>query len=216
MFKNKKLAIFDLDGTVANTIADLSNSMDYAMEQCNCPKHSQKEYLAMVGSGTLMFVKGALPDDKQELAQQALGYLRSHYRENYCVETVAYDGIIEILGKLKNSGMQLMILTNKDEGIARTTVSKIFGDDLFGYVAGARDDVPLKPDPQSLLSLIEKGGCDISETVFVGDSDVDIMTGKNAVVDTVAVSWGFRAKEQLAELGCDIMIDEPKELLKLL
>lgn len=216
MRKNEvKCVIFDLDGTLLDTIEDLTDSMNYALQKHGFPAHRSEECMKMVGNGKRNFVLEALPAGKGEYANDVLRVSREHYQDNCLNKTRPYEGINEILEYCRGNDILTAVMTNKDEGAAVEIVEHYFGE-MIGITIGAVEWRALKPDPEAVLEIIEKFGLSKSECVFVGDSDVDVMTGKAAGVFTIAVSWGFREIEILEQCDPDVIVDKPIELLDLI
>ncbi|AQT69049.1 Phosphoglycolate phosphatase [Anaerohalosphaera lusitana] len=213
---NYKYILFDLDGTLINTLADLSNSMNYGLKQLGQPVHSHEECRKMIGSGVRKFAQQALPPTDQDLVDELLNLMRDHYRQNCTVDTVVYGGINELLAELDSICVPMAVVTNKDEDVARAIVRHYFGDRYFKKVAGAKDGVAIKPDPAVTLAIAEELGFSAEETLFVGDSDIDMLTGTACGMKTVGVSWGFRDSELLKQAGADVVVDEPAEIVELL
>lgn len=208
-----KLAIFDLDGTLVNTIADLGESVSHALKTLGLPIRTTEEYTRFVGNGTLKLIERSLPDEYKndnDMITKAHSLFSDYYSRHYADCSVVYDGIPEALGELKKSGISLCVLTNKPDRFAKRIISELFGDGVFDKVLGARDGIPKKPDPAAELEIIRELGAAPSNSVHIGDSDVDILTAHNAGIKCVGCSWGFRPKESLKE--ADVIIDSPDEL----
>lgn len=211
-----KAIIFDLDGTLVNTLTDLANSMNFALKQLSQPPHTAEECKKMIGNGLIKFAERALADDKQNLRDELLVLMRGHYRNNCFVYSTLYDGISEIISTLHDRGAGLGVLTNKDHLVAVRIVEHFFGKNIFGYITGVAKGMDVKPDPQGALKIADAMGLKPSEILFAGDSDVDIQTAKNAKMGSIGVSWGFRDRAGLQAAGADIIIDKPAEILNLL
>ena len=213
-----KLAIFDLDGTLLDTIGDLAEACNYMLALRGLGAHTCEEYAKMVGNGILNLVKRALPEEKRidEYVAAARHDFLEYYTAHIDHHTHPYEGIREVLHSLQDEGWVLAVASNKfDEG-TKKLVTKIFPEVSFRVVYGNREGFPLKPD-KALLELIMKE-CDATpETTFmIGDSGVDIQTAKNAEVRSVGCSWGFRPRTELEEFGADFIIDNPLEILQIL
>lgn len=211
-----KCAIFDLDGTLVDSLVDLTNSMNHGLQKLGMPTHQPSDCLKMIGHGKENFAKNALPQDKKHLTGQLVNLAWHHYCDNCCIDTKPYDGIIEMLNYYAEKGVKLAILTNKEQMVARKIADFCFPDHDFFDVIGEVNTIAPKPEPDELLKLIDRMGFDKTQTIMVGDSEADIKTGKNADVYTVAVTWGFRSKAQLENLNADILVDTPNGLFKLL
>ena len=215
----QKLAIFDLDGTLLNTIGDLAEACNYMLGLRGLSSHTRDEYAKMVGNGILNLVKRALPEEKRaddEYVAAARADFLDFYTANIDRYTRPYDGIREVLHTLQDEGWSLAVASNKfDEGTQKL-VHTIFPEVDFKAIYGNKEGFPLKPEA-ALLRLI-MGECDaVAETtVMIGDSGVDIQTAKNAGVRSIGCSWGFRPRTELEEYGADTIIDTPLDLLTIL
>lgn len=212
-----KCAIFDLDGTLVNTIDDLAQACRLLIKKYDFNADwSVDEYKSFVGNGAKMLVQRAfgntLSDD--ELVERYQEF-KAIYNEIKLDNAYAYDGIKEQLDILKNSGVKLCVVTNKPDEAAKDMVEHIFSKDYFDVVIGAQEGVPTKPDPTSTKMALNAVGCSAKDAIYFGDSDVDIKTAKNAGVEAVGVSWGYRSFENLFSQNPSIIIDEPKYISKL-
>ena len=212
-----KTAIFDLDGTLCDTISDLADSVNFALGQMGCEKRSLEEIMSFVGNGIHNLVTLSLP--KQKRSEQDINaakkFFFEYYKVHFADKTVAFDGIMQMLLALKQKGIQLAVCSNKEDSMAREVVKKLFGD-TFDIVLGQSDRFPLKPAPESTLYIIEKLGSKQEQTAFIGDSDVDIKTAKNAEVYSIGVTWGFRSKKELIENGCTAIAESPSDIVKII
>ena len=207
--------IFDVDGTTLNTLNDLYVSFNQALKEFGLPARSKDEIRMGVGSGFKVLVDRCTPPDTSEELKQKLGVRYGEiYSENYRKTTVPYDGIRELLQTLRDRNIALAISSNKSDRFVKGLAEKNFPDIEFVEVMGAREGFPHKPDPRGAKFIIEKMGLEKEEVMYVGDSDIDILTGKNAGVKTVGCLWGFRDRETLENAGADIILSEPLELLK--
>ena len=203
--------IFDLDGTLLDTIADLAKAGNYALVEMGLPIHNVDKYKQMVGYGKKKMIDNLLPDCCKSGAKVADKLFDSYYNHHMLDNTKEYLGISDVLKGLKAKKIKLGVLTNKPHNFAIKMVEHYFPG-LFDMVLGMDKNSIVKPDPGILLNMIEDFKLDNSEVLYVGDSDVDILTGKNALVDTLSVSWGFRDKTQLKEMNPTYLIDEVKQL----
>lgn len=206
-----KACIFDLDGTLINSIEDLAVAMNQALLKVNKPVHPTDAYFQFVGNGTDMLVKRALLFDEEYEAQVKEDFL-DYYGKHDDVYTVPYDGINELLNELITQGIKLAIVTNKDQSRMVDIVSKIFPDVPFEIMCGD-DKTTIKPDPTKTLHTLSVLGVNQGECLFIGDSDVDMQTGNNAGLGVVGVLWGFRSEEELKKAGADFIISHPIDLL---
>jgi len=209
-----KAAIFDLDGTLANTIGDLHTSMNQMLSELSYPLIDEKILLSSINNGAKEFVRGCVPAEvanNEEKLCEALAVYQKAYRIHYLEKTYFYPGMNEALKKLKESGIKLAVLSNKNDEMVKKIVSKLQDGDYFDLMWGYLE-LPHKPDPSSALCIAKKLGVDPSETAFIGDSDIDIKTAVNAGMIPIGVTWGYRDKEILAQNGAKYFIESPEKL----
>lgn len=211
-----KLIIFDLDGTILDTLKDLYISVNHALANAGLSKRTIEEVRNFVGNGAANLISRAsdLPQDDPKFGQ-VLDNFNSHYKEHSSDNTAPYDGIIDVLSTLKAKGSKLAVVSNKPDYGVQILCKQNF-DGLLDYAVGERTGIAKKPDPASVYEVINKFKSDKSETVYIGDSEVDIKTAINAGVDCISVTWGFKDKEFLIENNAKIVADTPGELLKIL
>lgn len=210
-----KCVIFDLDGTLVNTIDDLGLACDYLLRQKGIePKWTERDYKDFVGNGAKLLVKRAFGGKltEEELEEQ-YRLFKIKYDEIKLEHAFAYSGIKEVVYVLKENGIKLAVCTNKPDVAAKGMVTSIFGESTFDAVVGALDDVPKKPDPTSAKTILNKLNVAPDECIWIGDSSVDIETAKNLGCESVAVTWGFRSFEHLFASCPTAIIDEPKNIL---
>lgn len=197
-----RLAIFDLDGTLLNSIGDLMSACNVALAHFNYPLHEEKDYKQFVGNGIYKLVERALPieDRGEECVKEVKAVFDAYYKEHSLDQTRPYEGIIELLTALKAEGIPCCVLTNKAQAYAKELVKHFFGD-LVQEVIGQREGIPTKPNPIGVIQLLESYKVEPSECIYVGDSNVDIKTAENAGVDAIGVLWGFRDEKELKEAG---------------
>lgn len=211
----KKLVIFDLDGTLLNTLEDLCSSTNFALRSENLPGRSLDEVRRFVGNGIRKLIERAVPEGTDaELTDRVFSAFKTHYTANCEVKTAPYEGIRELLQSLKSRGVLLGVVSNKADEPVKKLIAHYFPD-VFDSVVGEREGVRKKPAPDSVLETVRALGCCISDTVYVGDSDVDRHTAQNAGCDCVLVSWGFRERALLESFGVPVA-DSAPELLELL
>jgi phosphoglycolate phosphatase len=210
-----KAIIFDLDGTLVDTAADLANSMNYALEKLGQPTHSVEACKQMIGDGLKMFAQRALGKDSRHLRDEVVRAMKARYRDRCFECSRLYDGISEVVSKLRERGIRLAVLTNKDQDDAQRIVEHFFGADTFEYVVGVVDASGVKPDIAGTMKIVESMGLGCEDFLIVGDSTVDIKTAAAAGIRSVGVSWGFRRRTELAEAGAEVIIDRPSEILDL-
>jgi len=213
-----RLVIFDLDGTLIDSLGDLADAMNVVLEDRGYQIHPRDGYRHFVGDGIEMLVRRALPTeavgqtDIAEVVQQ----MRREYSTRWTATTRPYPEIPELLSELKIRKIRSAVLSNKPDGPTREIVGELFTEDSFAIIRGARDGVPLKPDPTSALEIVSGLGVQPEQSVFVGDTSIDMKTGCDAGMRTVGATWGFRDSEELLEAGADHIIDAPLQLLEIL
>jgi len=210
--------LFDLDGTLADTLEDLAAAMDRVLRREGLPGHGYAEYQRMVGHGIRQLVSAALPADRRDEAtvDRCFARMMADYGEHSLIKTHLYDGVAELLDALRGRGLKLAVLSNKADEPTRRIVTALFADGAFDAVAGARPDVPLKPDPAGALLAATSLGLDPGRMLYVGDSPTDMRTALAAGMTPVSVSWGFRTRGELVEAGASAVLDHPLQLLELL
>ena len=211
----KKLAIFDLDGTLLNTIGDLADAVDYVMRSRNLPEHTNAEYRQMVGGGIKRLVERALPKhlaENEQYVEDCVAQFRRYYVDNIDRHTIPYDGITELLRKLQANGAMLAVASNKFQHGTERLVAKFFGDIEFIAIEGNREGAPLKPDPAIIDNILRKAGVARHDAVMIGDSGIDIRTATNAGIESIGVSWGFRFAEELYDAGATTVVTTAEEL----
>ena len=211
-----KAVIFDLDGTLVNTLTDIANSANYAMEQLSQPSFPVESFRLKVGAGNEQLISDCLSTNKQNLKDHAIKLQMAHYAEHFHDNSDAYPGIMDMLRELEENGLKLAVLSNKPAPFTPRLVKHIFGDDFFEVAQGEQAGVPLKPDPTSALTIADKLGIAPQQIAFVGDSASDIQTALNAGMFAVGVTWGFRERKELIQNGSEALIEHPDELLPLL
>lgn len=214
---NIKCALFDLDGTLVNTIDDLAGACNLLLEKYHFEKKwNIEDYTRFVGNGAKNLVMRAfdntLDDETLNARYEEFKPLYDSMKLN---NAHAYDGIKEQLDILKQRGIKLCVVTNKPNVAAVGMVEHIFGKDFFDVIIGCVDGVPVKPDPTTTLKALKMVGCKPFEAIFFGDSEVDVRTAKNANIEAVGCSWGFRSFETLFAENPSIIIDDPRYISKL-
>lgn len=196
--------IFDLDGTLLNTIDDLADAGNWVCAQNGWPTHPVDAYKHFVGNGIPKLVERFTPPEhrSEEVLARALEMFSARYSAHKEDKTAPYPGIADALARLKAAGVQMGVLSNKENRLAQLVVEHYFPG-VFDFVRGAVAGCPTKPDPTGLYALMEKMGADPASTLFVGDSDVDVFTGKNGHLPVCGVLWGFRGRQELEAAGAD-------------
>lgn len=214
---NIKLLIFDLDGTLADTVESIREGVNIVMERYGFPQKTYEDIRRSIGNGARELVRLSLPADVASESALVDKYLKEYdeaYGFVYDHCNSCYDGMYEAVRELKDRGYTLAVLSNKQDAYVKKLVGNLFSDGEFSVVMG-QSDLPKKPDPTVPLMIAEKLGFDSDECGFIGDSDVDIITAKNAKMLSIGCSWGYRGGEILREVGADIIIDEPKTLTEI-
>ena len=215
------LIIFDLDGTLINTIDDLGQACNHALSACGYPTHKIEDYPRLVGNGINKLIERALPesDRNEETVMQLRAFFVPYYDEHNCDLTQPYDGIAALLETLKQQGHTLAVASNKYQAATEKIVEKLFPG-IFDVVLGERENVARKPDPQIVWDILEaigrKGEEAIEDALYIGDSLVDAETAKAAKLPFVACTWGFCTREQLMTAQAHYMADHPKEILTII
>jgi phosphoglycolate phosphatase len=210
----KKLVIFDLDGTLLNTIADLAGSTNFALQRLGYPVHEVAEYNLMVGNGVNKLFERALPDGEKSpenvlrVRQEFIPYYNMHNAE----ETFPYDGIPALLAQLQTAGVQVAVASNKYQAATAKLIAHYFADIRFTAVYGQRDGVPVKPDPTVVYDILRKAAVEKRDVLYVGDSGVDMQTAANAGVTACGVTWGFRPRSELEEKEPEYIVNSAGEV----
>lgn len=209
--------IFDLDGTLLDTLDDLADSMNSVLDQDGLPTHPTSAYRQFVGNGALMLVRRALPENRrgeQEIEDKASRF-RAEYAMRWKAKTRPYDGIPELLNALALRRLKLAVLTNKPDDFANDCVTQLLSAWLFDVVRGQKQGSPLKPDPASALETAKALGLRPAEILYLGDSGTDMETAARAGMFPVGALWGFRDEAELSARGAVAVISKPMDLLKL-
>ena len=208
--------IFDLDGTLLNTLEGLKNSTNFALKKFNCPEITLEQTRSFVGNGVRKLIERAIPNGEQNPDfEKCLNTFKEHYSKTMYQKTVAYDGIEDMLTELKKRGIKTGVVSNKFDTAVKELCKNYF-DGLIIVAIGESPNVRKKPAPDSVLKAMKILGAKPENTLYVGDSDVDIQTAKNSNLKSVGVTWGFRDRELLEEEGADFIINTPCELLELI
>lgn len=216
----KKAAIFDLDGTIADTLESIAYSTNATLESLGLMKRPVEEYNYYAGDGADVLVMRALKAacENNEQAEELYPRARAKYKEvfvDYCMYNVKpFDGMVELLEGLKARGIKIGVLSNKPHDRAVDVVNELFGEGYFDLVCGQREGIPKKPDPSGAKIMLKEFDVEAAECLYVGDTNVDMQTGKNTGMFTVGVLWGFRDREELENNNADAIITHPLELLE--
>lgn len=207
-----KTYIFDLDGTLLSTLADLAASTNYALRTHHMPERSLDEVRRFVGNGVKKLMERAIPDGlNNPLFEETFATFRQHYMLHNLDTTQPYPGIMQLLEQLKAEGKNIAVVSNKFYAATRELCRHFFGD-LVPVAIGEREDIRKKPAPDTVIEALRELGVDKEGAVYIGDSDVDIMTAKNSGMPCVSVLWGFRDKEFLLEHGATTLISQPEDM----
>ena len=212
-----KACIFDLDGTLTDTLESLTYSVNETLKEMELSPITDKECESFVGNGAKVLMECSLRaagEENLDRLNEAMERYGRIFDANCTYHVTSYDGIEEMLGRLKESGIRLGVLSNKPHQQTVKVVREIFGEDIFDCVQGQQETVARKPDPAGVFRLMEKMQVTEEECLYVGDSEVDIRTGRNAGVKTVSVTRGFRTREELEAAEAGTIIDIPGELLQ--
>lgn len=210
------LVIFDLDGTVLDTLEDLTDSVNYALKKNKLPERSTTEIRSFVGNGIRLLIERAVPyNTDTSLIDSTYFDFKEYYKLHNCDKTKPYAGIIELLNTLKNCGVKTAVVSNKADFAVQELVKHFF-DGLFDFAVGERQNIAKKPNPDSVYEAMRYFGAKKEETVYIGDSEVDIETARNSGLDEIIVDWGFRDTDFLHKCGAKLIFSEPDKLLKYL
>ena len=209
--------IFDLDGTLLNTIDDLADAGNWVCQQHGWPVHSVNEFRYMVGNGIPKLVERFTPPEHRdpETLKRVLAEFSARYDAHKEDKTAPYPGMVELIRRLDAAGVVTAVLSNKADDLAGPVVERYYPG-LFTVVQGALPGVPVKPDPALLHRLMDRMGADPENTLFVGDSNVDIQTAKNGSLPGCGVLWGFRTQAELEEADADFLVSDPEQLYALI
>lgn len=210
-----KTVIFDLDGTLLNTLDDLMNSANFALSEFNFPQRTKDEVRQFVGNGVRKLIERAVPlGTSEHTIDDCLEVFRDHYENHKNDNTKPYDGITPTLLSLKEAGIKMAVVSNKYDLAVKELCAPFFSG-VIDVAIGERENVRRKPAPDSVLEALKVLGAKKESAVYVGDSDVDVQTAANAGIPCIGVTWGFRDREVLQSAGAQFIINEPKELIDL-
>jgi phosphoglycolate phosphatase len=213
-----KLIIFDLDGTLLNTIGDLAVGCDHMLSLRGLPTHTYEQYCSFVGNGILRLVERALPEElrTEEYVKAARKDFVEYYIDHIDLKTIPYDGMTELVEELRQSGAKLAVASNKFQAGTEKLIRKFFPEVEWVEICGNREGVPLKPDTALVDLILDKAGVERENCYMVGDSAVDILTAQNAGIHSIGVSWGFRSREELEQAGAEQIADTVEQLKSML
>lgn len=211
----KELVIFDLDGTLLNTIEDLGNASNYALERAGYSGHPLSAYNYMVGRGVRKLLERAEPDAGPDKIDRMLIDFRKYYDDHCTDQTIPYDGIPGLLDDLVASGISVAVTSNKYQNAVEKIINYYFPEVPFVAIEGEVDGRPRKPDPSIVFSVLGKHPCPKNKVLYVGDSAVDMETARRACVDSAGVTWGFRPESELIQACADYIVRSPHEILEI-
>lgn len=211
-----KAVIFDMDGTILNTLDDLAYSVNYTMESMGMPTHSTQEVRSYVGNGLHKTIERSVPKDTSaEIVEKAYEIMVDYYSSHCNVYTRPYDGIPELIRDIRKKGIKTAVISNKSDAAVNSLCEEMFRD-CFDFALGERAGIPLKPARDMVDITLDKLGIKSDEAIYVGDSEVDIMTAHNSDMKCISVTWGFRDRDLLKEKGADIFADSAAEIIEII
>lgn len=208
-------AIFDLDGTIANSLQDLANAVNQGLRQLGCPEHPVESYTKMVGNGAQKLCFRALPESRKSDAEMLHGLFRAYYSMHYLDNTKVYPGIRSTIEKLSENGVNISVATNKPQDTARKVVKSLLPEIEFYKVLGGCDERPKKPDPAIICEILRELPDD-NKVFMIGDSNVDMKTAKNSGIISIGCLWGFRSREELEAEGADFIAETAHDIEKII
>lgn len=211
------LVIFDLDGTLLNTIADLAAAANYALEQAGYPTHSSEAYPYFVGNGVSKLLERVLPEDMRsaENVEKLRVYFKEYYGANMTRHTRPYEGIQDLLSTLRERGINVAVASNKYQTAVDKLVRHYFPTIEWAAIEGQKEGVPVKPDPSIVFEILSKCPTPKSQVLYVGDSGVDMDTARRAGVTSIGVTWGFRPEKELRSHFADNIVSDTQQILEL-
>ena len=212
----KKTVIFDLDGTLLDSIEDIASSMNKVLESLQLPTHKIEDYKHFVGGGVDILVENALSNQSKEIKDEVTKRFKIEYDGKLHSKTLPYDGIYELLDELKKLDINLAVLSNKPHEFTVSYVNHFFKNYNFKEVHGQKKDVPKKPDPKAALDIVKFLNSSCENTYFIGDTKIDMQTAKSANMTAIGVLWGFRDEKELRDFGADFIVSNPLEILKII
>lgn len=212
----KKTVIFDLDGTLLDSIEDIASSMNKVLESLQLPTHKIEDYKHFVGGGVDILVENALSNQSKEIKDEVIKRFKIEYDGKLHSKTLPYNGIYELLDELKKLDINLAVLSNKPHEFTVSYVNHFFKNYNFKEIHGQKKDVPKKPDPKAALDIVKCLDSSCENTYFIGDTKIDMQTAKSANMTAIGVLWGFRDEKELRDFGADFIVSNPLEILKIL
>ena len=208
--------VFDLDGTLLDTLGDLRDSVNFTLKKNNLPERTTEEIRSFVGNGIRLLIELSVPENTPvEITDKCFQEFREYYKDHSAILTKPYDDIIDLMKTLKSKGIKIAVVSNKADFAVKTLMEDYFSG-LYDCAYGERAGVPRKPEPDGVLDAIREMGSEIENTVYIGDSEVDVITSKNAKLPCIAVTWGFRDKKVLESLNPEYIVDSPSDILNII
>lgn len=214
-----KGVVFDLDGTLANTLEDLKDSLNMAMTELSLPLHTDESVIKCLNNGMKVFIQRAVPEElrTEELLSRVAERYHHYYKLNHMNKTYFYDGINEMLKALKSEyGLKLAVISNKDNSYTKNIVDTLDTSHCIDVAYGYREGIPHKPDPESVFEIMDELELKPEETLFVGDSEVDVKTAVNAGIKSIGVLWGFKGMDAFTEHKPDFFAEKAEDIIKII
>ena len=212
----KKTVIFDLDGTLLDSIEDIASSMNKVLESLQLPTHKIEDYKHFVGGGVDILVENALNNQSKEIKDEVIKRFKIEYDGKLHSKTLPYDGIYELLDELKKLDINLAVLSNKPHEFTVSYVNHFLKNYDFKEVHGQKKDVPKKPEPKAAIDIVKWLDSSCEKSYFIGDTKIDMQTAKSANMTAIGVLWGFRDEKELRDFGADFIVSNPLEILKII
>lgn len=212
----KYAVIFDLDGTLLDTVSDLADAVNYAMRAKSMPEKTTDEVRKSVGNGILKLIERCVPEGTpRDEVTDALGIFKDYYNAHMCDKTAPFDGTVTLLKEIRALGIRTAVVSNKHDTAVKKLIGYYFGE-LIDFTLGKSDGIPAKPDPASLLTAARSIGVSIKNVLYAGDSDVDVYTAHNAGCRCAGAAWGYRSEASLKSAGADFIVYSADELLEII
>jgi len=208
--------IFELDGTLVDTLEDITRCVNRSLKRMGEPLRSQDEVRTMVGDGVKTLCQRALTKALPERISEMVMHVRHYYSENPIETAAPYEGIIDLLEKLHSMGIRMSVLSNKPHNLTQSIICRMFNKKLFDQVLGQREGFPMKPDPRGALWIAKELNLSTSDLLYIGDSEIDMQTGLAAGVQTIGVTWGFRSADELRSAKASYVANHPREILEVI
>ena len=210
------LIIFDMDGTILNTLEDLKNSLNYVLQQAGYQTRTLEEVRTFVGNGIRKTIERALPSDiEEEKIDELLSLFMDYYAIHNTDNTKPYNGVIDLLKELKHLGYKTAVVSNKQDSAVKSLCKKFFTG-LFDVEIGEKENIAKKPDPDEVNEVLKILNIDRTKSIYIGDSEVDIQTAQNSKMKSIIVDWGFRDRKFLYEHGAEVIVSNPSEILDII